>query len=208
MLSVFAHCFLILIVVCWDIISNLLDHQTLYLEQLFWFACLCGSSCLTCCFHMKGHSNTSKSLHLFCGCNPVEFFFLYVEATKIVKEKFCYWKVSHIIETCRIALNIYSAKGSEELNNCFMCFIMLQVAVEVFGLVQQLLPSVAILNQKYAPPAFNPNQSTDSTTGNQPEQGLSACTTSNHYAVIESEHPYKPACVTHYKVSTTGKPEW
>ncbi|OXB59228.1 hypothetical protein ASZ78_013314, partial [Callipepla squamata] len=74
-----------------------------------------------------------------------------------------------------------------------------KVAVEVFGLVQQLLPSVAVLNQKYAPPAFNPNQSTDSTTGNQPEQGLSACTTSNHYAVVESEHPYKPACVTHYK---------
>ncbi|EDL00496.1 pam, highwire, rpm 1, isoform CRA_a [Mus musculus] len=63
-----------------------------------------------------------------------------------------------------------------------------KVAVEVFGLVQQLLPSVAILNQKYAPPAFNPNQSTDSTTGNQPEQGLSACTTSNHYAVI-GEYP-------------------
>ncbi|EDM02456.1 pam, highwire, rpm 1 (predicted) [Rattus norvegicus] len=61
-----------------------------------------------------------------------------------------------------------------------------KVAVEVFGLVQQLLPSVAVLNQKYAPPAFNPNQSTDSTTGNQPEQGLSACTTSNHYAVIET----------------------
>lgn len=76
------------------------------------------------------------------------------------------------------------------------------MAVEVFGLVQQLLPSVAILNQKYAPPAFNPNQSTDSTTGNQPEQGLSACTTSNHYAVIESEHPYKPACVMHYKVGS------
>lgn len=86
-----------------------------------------------------------------------------------------------------------------------LCVVLLQVAVEVFGLVQQLLPSVAVLNQKYAPPAFNPNQSTDSTTGNQPEQGLSACTTSNHYAVVESEHPYKPACVTHYKVSTISK---
>lgn len=85
------------------------------------------------------------------------------------------------------------------------CGVMLQVAVEVFGLVQQLLPSVAVLNQKYAPPAFNPNQSTDSTTGNQPEQGLSACTTSNHYAVVESDHPYKPASVTHYKVSTISK---
>nr|XP_033805293.1 E3 ubiquitin-protein ligase MYCBP2 isoform X3 [Geotrypetes seraphini] len=74
-----------------------------------------------------------------------------------------------------------------------------KAAVEVFGLVQQLLPSVAILNQKYAPPAFNPNQSTDSNTGNQAEQ-LSACTTSNHYAVLESEHPYKPASVMHYKV--------
>ncbi|XP_075774972.1 E3 ubiquitin-protein ligase MYCBP2 isoform X15 [Pelodiscus sinensis] len=83
-----------------------------------------------------------------------------------------------------------------------------KVAVEVFGLVQQLLPSVAILNQKYAPPSFNPNQSTDSTTGNQPEQGLSAGTTSNHYAVIESEHPYKPACVTHYKVTFPECVRW
>ncbi|XP_071287136.1 E3 ubiquitin-protein ligase MYCBP2 isoform X14 [Agelaius tricolor] len=83
-----------------------------------------------------------------------------------------------------------------------------KVAVEVFGLVQQLLPSVAVLNQKYAPPAFNPNQSTDSTTGNQPEQGLSACTTSNHYAVVESEHPYKPASVTHYKVTFPECVRW
>ncbi|XP_048151617.1 E3 ubiquitin-protein ligase MYCBP2 isoform X15 [Corvus hawaiiensis] len=83
-----------------------------------------------------------------------------------------------------------------------------KVAVEVFGLVQQLLPSVAVLNQKYAPPAFNPNQSTDSTTGNQPEQGLSACTTSNHYAVVESDHPYKPASVTHYKVTFPECVRW
>ncbi|KAG2456598.1 MYCB2 ligase, partial [Polypterus senegalus] len=75
-----------------------------------------------------------------------------------------------------------------------------KAAVEVFGLVQELLPAVSALNQKYAPPAFNPNQSTDSTTGNQPEQGLSACTTSSHYAVIESDHPYKQASVTQYKV--------
>lgn len=73
--------------------------------------------------------------------------------------------------------------------------------MEVFGLVQELLPAVSALNQKYAPPAFNPNQSTDSTTGNQPEQGLSACTTSSHYAVLESDHPYKQAGVTQYKVN-------
>ncbi|XP_030198582.1 E3 ubiquitin-protein ligase MYCBP2 isoform X5 [Gadus morhua] len=76
-----------------------------------------------------------------------------------------------------------------------------KAAVEVFGLVQDLLPSVAALNKKYAPPTFNPNQSTDSTTGNQPEQGLSACTTSSNYSVIESDHPYKQAGVTQYKVS-------
>lgn len=83
--------------------------------------------------------------------------------------------------------------------HCLLLF--LQAAVEVFVLVQDLLPAVSALNQKYAPPTFNPNQSTDSTTGNQPEQGLSACTTSNHYSVIESDHPYKQASVTQYRVS-------
>lgn len=81
------------------------------------------------------------------------------------------------------------------------CLLFLQAAVEVFVLVQDLLPAVSALNQKYAPPTFNPNQSTDSTTGNQPEQGLSACTTSNHYSVIESDHPYKQASITQYRVS-------
>ncbi|XP_031417201.1 E3 ubiquitin-protein ligase MYCBP2 isoform X1 [Clupea harengus] len=83
-----------------------------------------------------------------------------------------------------------------------------KAAVEVFGLVQELLPAVSALNQKYAPPTFNPNQSTDSTTGNQPDQGLSACTTSNHYAVIESDHPYKQAGVTQYKVSFPDCVRW
>ncbi|XP_072434052.1 E3 ubiquitin-protein ligase MYCBP2 isoform X16 [Chiloscyllium punctatum] len=83
-----------------------------------------------------------------------------------------------------------------------------KAAVEVFGLVQELLPPVATLNQKYAPPAFNPNQSTDSATGNQPEQGLSACTTSNHYAVVESDHPYKPACVSQLKVTFPDCVRW
>ncbi|XP_046902595.1 E3 ubiquitin-protein ligase MYCBP2 isoform X13 [Hypomesus transpacificus] len=83
-----------------------------------------------------------------------------------------------------------------------------KAAVEVFGLVQELLPAVSALNQKYAPPAFNPNQSTDSTTGNQPEQGLSACTTSSHYSLIESDHPYKQAGVTQYRVCFPDCVRW
>ncbi|XP_045068074.1 E3 ubiquitin-protein ligase MYCBP2-like isoform X1 [Coregonus clupeaformis] len=83
-----------------------------------------------------------------------------------------------------------------------------KAAVEVFGLVQELLPAVSALNQKYAQLAFNPNQSTDSTMGNQLEQGLSACTTSSHYAVIESDHPYKQAGVTQYKVSFPDCVRW
>ncbi|KAM9484004.1 E3 ubiquitin-protein ligase MYCBP2 isoform 17-T17 [Salvelinus alpinus] len=83
-----------------------------------------------------------------------------------------------------------------------------KAAVEVFGLVQELLPAVSALNQKYAPLAFNPNQSTDSTTGNQLEQGLSACTTSSHYAVIESDHPYKQAGVTQYMLSFPDCVRW
>ncbi|KPP60387.1 hypothetical protein Z043_121621, partial [Scleropages formosus] len=81
-----------------------------------------------------------------------------------------------------------------------------KVAVEVFGLVQELLPTISALNQKYMPPAFNPNQSTDSTMGVPAEQGLSTGTTSSHYAVVESEHPYKPSAVTHYKCGT-AQPE-
>ncbi|KAG5833103.1 hypothetical protein ANANG_G00272320, partial [Anguilla anguilla] len=69
-----------------------------------------------------------------------------------------------------------------------------KAAVEVFGLVQELLPAVSALNQKYAPPTFNPNQSTDSTTGNQPEQGLSACTTSSHSrATTPTSRPASPS---------------
>uniref|UniRef100_A0A8C9U137 RCR-type E3 ubiquitin transferase n=1 Tax=Scleropages formosus TaxID=113540 RepID=A0A8C9U137_SCLFO len=83
-----------------------------------------------------------------------------------------------------------------------------KVAVEVFGLVQELLPTISALNQKYMPPAFNPNQSTDSTMGVPAEQGLSTGTTSSHYAVVESEHPYKPSAVTHYKVTFSNAVRW
>ncbi|KAG7266723.1 hypothetical protein CRUP_006269 [Coryphaenoides rupestris] len=111
------------------------------------------------------------------------------------------------------------SKANEEDKNCSRALSvvsavvraakdLLQRAFAVFGLVRDLLPAVSALNQKYAPPAFNPNQSTDSTTGNQPEQGLSACTTSSNYSVIESDHPYKQAGVTQYRVSFPDCIRW
>uniref|UniRef100_A0A8C2YGI1 E3 ubiquitin-protein ligase MYCBP2 n=1 Tax=Coturnix japonica TaxID=93934 RepID=A0A8C2YGI1_COTJA len=137
------------------------------------------------------------------GHDAIQFFLFFFFFFKRYNRNKCIWSVCVCFDslselTC--SFSVISVFGF----NVFP----IRVAVEVFGLVQQLLPSVAVLNQKYAPPAFNPNQSTDSTTGNQPEQGLSACTTSNHYAVVESEHPYKPACVTHYKVTFPECVRW
>lgn len=103
---------------------------------------------------------------------------------------------------------MYLLREKEPVWFILSCFFPNQAAVEVFGLVQELLPAVSALNQKYAPLAFNPNQSTDSTTGNQLEQGLSACTTSSHYAVIESDHPYKQARVTQYMVKHAHTVKW
>uniref|UniRef100_UPI00358FE14E E3 ubiquitin-protein ligase MYCBP2-like isoform X1 n=1 Tax=Myxine glutinosa TaxID=7769 RepID=UPI00358FE14E len=83
-----------------------------------------------------------------------------------------------------------------------------KVSVEVFSLVQQLLPMVALLNQKFAPPTFNPNQSIESVSGTQPDSNSMVCTTSNHYATLESEHPYKQATVCHYQVSFPESVRW
>ncbi|XP_032812561.2 E3 ubiquitin-protein ligase MYCBP2 isoform X3 [Petromyzon marinus] len=89
-----------------------------------------------------------------------------------------------------------------------------RASVEVFNLVQTLLPLVAKLNQKFAPPAFNPNQSTENCCcgvgGGGPSEagGTAATTTSNHYATVESEHPYRPATVSQYKVSFPECVRW
>lgn len=70
------------------------------------------------------------------------------------------------------------------------CYILLlQGAVQILGIIQEILPEVAQLNT--LSPRYIPAPDVSSEDG----------TTSQHYAIIESDHPYKPASVSNYKVS-------
>lgn len=63
-----------------------------------------------------------------------------------------------------------------------------QYAVQVLDLVRGALPMVLVAYQQL-------------TGGQGTEEGkVYSDTKHRHYAVIESEHPYKQACVTHHKV--------
>ena len=81
---------------------------------------------------------------------------------------------------------------------CLFCY---QSAVQVLDLLKDLLPPVASINQQFAPPTPPVNQSTDSCNG-QSAADIHTITTSMHYAVVECDHPYKPATVANYKVTT------
>ena len=63
-----------------------------------------------------------------------------------------------------------------------------QGAVQVLSMIQDVLPAVASINSKIVSPVTEAVQETNGST------------TSQHYAVIESDHPYKAAQVANYKV--------
>lgn len=62
-------------------------------------------------------------------------------------------------------------------------------------MVQDLLPLVAALNKKGPKSSAEKNSESE---GERCETNLS--TTSNHYAIVESDHPYRPASVANYRV--------
>uniref|UniRef100_T1JCF5 RCR-type E3 ubiquitin transferase n=1 Tax=Strigamia maritima TaxID=126957 RepID=T1JCF5_STRMM len=76
-------------------------------------------------------------------------------------------------------------------------------AVQVISLIVDLLPSVASINNQLTsvvhPAIISSEQLPHESVGS---------TTSCHYAVVESDHPYKPATVSHYKVSFPDVVKW
>ncbi|KAK6172343.1 hypothetical protein SNE40_016020 [Patella caerulea] len=76
-------------------------------------------------------------------------------------------------------------------------------AVQVLYLIQDILPAVAAITKQMANPMINSSSTFDSSIT---EQG--SCTTSQHYAVVESDHPYKPASVANYKVEFPPSVKW
>ncbi len=73
----------------------------------------------------------------------------------------------------------------------------------MLSLVQEILPPVAQLNSQLGTQVSLPAAASctaltpvEGDNGNQTEPN----TTSQHYAIVESDHPYKPASVASYKV--------
>ena len=76
--------------------------------------------------------------------------------------------------------------------------------MQVLNLVQEILPPISQLNCQLGPQLALPASSCsvlppDSENGNPVEPN----TTSQHYAIVESDHPYKPASVASYRVNSS-----
>ncbi|XP_069130438.1 LOW QUALITY PROTEIN: E3 ubiquitin-protein ligase MYCBP2-like [Argopecten irradians] len=71
-------------------------------------------------------------------------------------------------------------------------------AVQVLGMIQEILPALTSINSKVTQPQPSPDGNTETNGG----------TTSHHYAVVESDHPYKPATVANYKVTFPEPVKW
>ncbi|XP_054723026.1 E3 ubiquitin-protein ligase MYCBP2-like [Uloborus diversus] len=75
-------------------------------------------------------------------------------------------------------------------------------AVQVLSMVQDLLPLVASLNKKC------PKTSEKTSDHDSERCDSNLCTTSNHYAIVESDHPYRPASVASYRVTFPSCVQW
>lgn len=80
-----------------------------------------------------------------------------------------------------------------------------KVSVEILNLVKSILPHVSswnqICNKNLASPA---HQAVDK----NPLQNYELCTTSNYYAILESDHPYKGTSIYSYKVEFPPSVKW
>ncbi|XP_034942184.1 E3 ubiquitin-protein ligase MYCBP2-like [Chelonus insularis] len=76
-------------------------------------------------------------------------------------------------------------------------------AVQVLTLIQEMLPHVAGLNLLSAMGMSQVSQDSESQSHFVPP-----VTTSHHYTWLESDHPYKPATVSNYKVTFPESVKW
>ena len=81
-----------------------------------------------------------------------------------------------------------------------LCVACVQGAVQVLYLIQDILPAVIPLTKQLVPLPLSSSVNIESSMSD-----MNVPTTSQHYAVMESEHPYKPASVANYKVCLKQK---
>lgn len=93
------------------------------------------------------------------------------------------------------------------LRSIYLFITFPQGAVQVLGLVQEILPPISEINSQLGNQVALPSPTallaaSEGETNGTFLNGLwEGATTSQHYAVVESDHPYKPATVANYKVS-------
>ena len=80
-------------------------------------------------------------------------------------------------------------------------------AVQVIALIQEILPSVASLLNLYCG-GSDTNSPIDMVTTADDDLALAEAMSSQHYAWVESDHPYKPASVNSYKVKFPERVRW
>ncbi|XP_011315230.1 E3 ubiquitin-protein ligase MYCBP2 isoform X2 [Fopius arisanus] len=79
--------------------------------------------------------------------------------------------------------------------------------VQLLTLIQEMLPHVAGLNLLNAMGGSQVSQDIQDTPNSNHNNSIPV-TTSHHYTWIESEHPYKPASVSSYKVAFPSTVKW
>jgi E3 ubiquitin-protein ligase MYCBP2 len=79
-------------------------------------------------------------------------------------------------------------------------------SVQVLSFIQDMLPSVAALNNLVAQQSDAMDEDEDDVTADVLPSAQQ--TTSPHYAWVESDHPYKPAAVTNFRVAFAESVQW
>ena len=78
-----------------------------------------------------------------------------------------------------------------------------KVSVEILNLVKSILPYISSWNQ-----ISNKNSSSNQPMEKKSGQKYELCTTSNYYAMLESDHPYKGTSIYSYKVEFPSSVKW
>ncbi|XP_055913946.1 E3 ubiquitin-protein ligase highwire isoform X3 [Eupeodes corollae] len=92
-------------------------------------------------------------------------------------------------------------------------------SVQILGLIKEILPHVAALNQLYSSKEYLTLKSKDKKVDfsaseinkkrmDEIDKSMDICTTSNHYCIVESEHPYRSGSITCQRVEFPPCVQW
>lgn len=96
---------------------------------------------------------------------------------------------------------IFSYNHSYNINELSLSFF--QSGVQILTLIQEMLPHVAALN------LLSTMGSSEISQDNEVQAHIpTPITTSHHYTWLESDHPYKPATVSHYRITFPETVKW